>query len=866
MLTVRYRCLMVESLPGWRHNMCRESYYSHYDKQSGYAKLLDVHHREVAEAAKQNVPPFVHFDVLDNEQVRDLIEQQGLYHDFGKYMDFFQDYLLLDKRSKFQNHAHISAAVFYCFLEQKQLHLTHDDLFTEIVAFLCYVSVRRHHNHLITDRLLNIEDLPRMRSELGAQTDQLELQVEKLSAVYGMSKAELEEIFHRVKKMLDDRNFLRTLDKMRMYASHERWYFFLIYIFSQLVDKDKLSAADIRLSTGTSINPEFVSEYIALKTKNQKSEMVRKRDEVRESVIKRIDNLSDEQIQSKKIFVLTAPTGIGKTLTSMQGAFRLAQRLSQIYAYTPKIITAIPFINIIEQTKIDYLEVLKNRAVLNVHHRLADRRLVGIRNDENTPLEKSLLEVEGWEGDVILTTYVQLFQSLFSGDNARLKKINKLAGSIVILDEVQSIPEKYMPLVGATLIKLAEYYGTRFILMSATQPYLLEMGQRLIERCAPAHARNRRISKAGFNSKQDGVDLLPVYKELYQFQTRTKLIPSFNYDKPLDNNTFIDFFDQTWEKRSAVVVVNTIQRCIDLYKKMADKYQGLAKVFHLSTNLIPKHRKKVIQKVQKTLENNQTVILVSTQTIEAGVDLDFEVGYRDLAPLESIIQTAGRVNRHAYIKDDNNKTVSCPVYVVQIENDHQLIYQLHHLDRTKKLLEQYNEVLEPDYLNLIDTYYQSMASHIAQESIDLWKEGIMKLNFDKISQFKLIPEDQTVVDVFVEADEEATLLADAYEMVRLKPDKLDHQLISQVTGEIFNVDQGRSLSVYQRKALLGLLLSRMSEYMVQIRTSRFKKAKPIAFSERGNVESTFYWVPNDQLEEFYHPEVGYAEVESARMW
>lgn len=844
--------------------MSRKQYYSHYDKQSGYSKLLDVHHREVAEAAKNSVPPFVHFDILENDQVRILIEHQGLFHDFGKYMDFFQDYLLLNKRSPYQNHAHISAAVYYSLLKQKQLHLTPDDLFTDIIAFLCYVALRRHHNDLITDRLFALEDLPRMKSELSVQVDHLRSRIDMLSEIYGISKVEFEEIFHRVKKILDDKTFLRTLNKMRMYTPHERWYFFLIYIFSQLVDKDKLSAANIGARKVTAFDPQYVSQYISQKTMNVKSDMNKKREEVRISVLKRIDDLSDEELQSKKIFVLTAPTGIGKTLTSMQAAFRLAQRLREMYDYTPKIITAIPFINIIEQTKDDYLKVLKDRAVLNIHHRLAERRLIGKNEDENIPLEKSLLEVEGWEGDVILTTFVQLFQSIFSGDNARLKKINKLAGSIVILDEVQSIPEKYMPLIGATLIRISRYYGTRFILMSATQPYLIEMGQRLLEKCTSEHGKGE-ASNIDFDIHKNTVDLLPEYKDLYQLQTRTKIIPSFNDDKPFDNDTFIDFFDQTWEKSSAVVVVNTIQRCIDLYKQMADKYKNLAKVFHLSTNLIPKHRKKVIEAVKKALENNQRVILVSTQTIEAGVDLDFEVGYRDLAPLESIIQTAGRVNRNAKIRDCGNKPKPCPIYVVQIENDHQFIYKYHHLDRTKMLLKQYNEILEPDYLNLINKYYKSMAAHIAQESIDLWKEGIMKLDFEKISQFKLIPEDQRVVDVFIEAEQEATLLADVYEMLRLNSDRIDLQLVYQVTGEKLKVE-GQSIPYYVRKALLSNILSRMSEYMVQVRESRFKKTKPFSFSERGNVESSFYWVPHNQLEDFYNSEVGFAEVENARMW
>lgn len=838
-----------------------KTYFSHYDKKSRERKRLETHLVEVAGAAQNNVPTFLHFDVINNKQVQKILELHGLFHDLGKYTDYFQDYLVHDQRSNYQNHSHISAMILYCFMKEGFVDIDVDDKTNDILFFLCYVIIRRHHNSLSVDMLFNLENVPRMRAELNMQIKNLLEKQEVLAKMYTLNEQEIRHLLLKVGEVFEDKKFRRSAKRIAMNHAHERWYFFMIYCFSQLVDKDKLSAADLTQRSRVLLKPQFVSDYIRLKSQGQRSNMNHKREQARQMVLSKINNMSDEEIRNRRIFTLTAPTGLGKTLTSMQAAFRLSERLGKMYSYTPKIITAIPFINIIEQTKEDYAAVLESRGVLNVHHRLADKRLLNSgKASEGIPIEKSMLEVEAWEGDVILTTFVQFFQSLFTGQNARLKKVNKLAGSIVILDEVQSIPEKYMPLVGATLIKISEYFGTRFILMSATQPYLLEMGQRLLEQCAITNLNTDTFD----SSTSQSVVLLPDYAEYYKLQTRTKLIPFLQQE--FDTDSFIDFFGRTWAERSAVIVVNTINRCIDVYKCMKDEFKNKAIVYHLSTNLIPKERKRVIEEVKEVLKSGETVILVSTQTIEAGVDLDFEVGYRDLAPLESIVQTAGRVNRNANIKDGNGKSVACPVYIVQLEKDHQWIYQLHHLDRTKTLLQKHDEIAEPDYLHIIDTYYQQMADHLSQDSIDIWQDGIMSLNFEKVSQFQLISDVQNVVDVFIELDEESEKLADAYEMIRMGGSALDPLFIKKVTGEHIQLDEDRKIPSFQRKALTRLLLSRLSEYMVQIRHQRFQKTKPLHFMDRNEVESTFYWVPQNQLKDFYDMEVGYGEVEEARMW
>ena len=147
-----------------------------------------------------------------------------------------------------------------------------------------------------------------------------------------------------------------------------------------------------------------------------------------------------------------------------------------------------------------------------------------------------------------------------------------------------------------------------------------------------------------------------------------------------------------------LVVVNTISRSIELFrvlKKSFEKVRDKPIVLYLSTNIIPMQRKQIIKKAKELLKREKPVILISTQTIEAGVDLDFDLGFRDLAPLESLIQVAGRVNR------EGKKGEYLPVYVVSLEDDVQRVYAFHHIDRTRTLLKNMTEILETEYGNLV---------------------------------------------------------------------------------------------------------------------------------------------------------------------
>lgn len=802
--------------------------------QKGYKQLLREHLIAVGNACKKMVPPMVSFENISNDLVKEIAYIVGTFHDIGKYTSYFQNYIRDGKKSINSEHAHISALYIYIALKDKIKLDSEDDV--KIILLLSYLCARFHHSSLTIDighsdkakerKMWNDvkvkwENLLKFKAEIVKDLNQLaniESNLDKLKKI--------EEIIKNDDAYKIARRFRVGKNKS------SKWFFLFIYVFSLLIDADKMDSANIITEEVNGISPNKVQEYLSTKPKSH--DLVDRREKARKTIINSIKNLSKEELREIKFFTLTAPTGIGKTLSSLQAALTLQERISVIENYTPRIITAIPFINIIEQNKIEYENVIGSDGKIVVHHRLNDFSKLKT-TDESMPIDKKLMEVESWEGDFVLTTFVQLFQSIFTGRNKPLKKIHKLAGSIVILDEAQAIPEKYMPIVGAMLIEISRYLGTRFILMTATQPKILDFGNLLVK-----------------STEVKVVQLLPNYKDYFKDLTRTKLVPMIKKEMDLDG--FINVFFEKWENdKSALIVVNTIKRSIQIFNEIKEQLNNRGinvPLYYLSTNIIPCARRKLIKEVKLRLEQGPA-ILVSTQTIEAGVDLDFDMAFRDFAPLDSIIQTAGRVNR------EGKKDIHRPVYIVKILKDTEYVYDLMIRSNTLDILLKDNEILESEYGEVADKYYfEALNRGVSDDSLELWQDGILKLNFNVIEKFKLIDADD-VEDVFIELDEKATKIADIYEMA-YKGEPIEKEMLEEVFGKEQNIDEyTRELNAFQRKALLGLISTKLSDYIIQVRVQRLKENTPIEFSNRGDAYTDLFWVPSTQLNYYYDVKTGF---------
>lgn len=823
--------------------MIIKMYYARLEREKGTEQALSRHLEGVARRGLENLSPIVCFKPYSLHTLNDLCYWINFFHDLGKYTSYFQLYLQAGKESEFKNHAHISALYLYSFLQKK---MGIEDFKSEdnALVFIAYLCVRFHHGNLDMKRLYSITGQKRLLRELQHQTEDINRKIPAILKDSGLDKTITMKEFQSLGDIKKLQEIYALLSKHKQYIitrlKSEKWYFILVYFFSLLIDADKMDSAELKKEETRALESTAVEKYLKkVVTKPKTDIFTAKRQAVRYTVIDILKNLDDKEILEQKFFTLTAPTGTGKTLTSLEAAVYLQNRLEDLSNgdHIPRIITAIPFINIIEQTRLVYEGVIENSATVITHHQLSDLA-AKTDNREEITIDKKLLEIEAWEGDVILTTFVQLFHSIFTGKNSSLKKFSKLAGSIVILDEIQSLPERYMPLIAATLNCITEYFGTRFILMTATQPRLMEVTHKILPE-NPAC-----------------LELLPDNRKYFQELKRTRFIP--HLQEKMDNEQFIEFFRARWQRgKAALIVVNTIKRSIEIHdslKKILAAKHPETKLLYLSTNIIPKQRAKIIKTAECCLNNKSPLIMVSTQSIEAGVDLDFDLGFRDLAPLTSLVQTAGRVNR------EGRKGEYAPVYIVQIESDHSYIYKLHNLADTKALLSGYTEIPETRYQDLINEYYTRLQNRpLSSESKNIWFEGILRLDFEEVEKFRLIENIRDVVDVFVECDDEATATADAYEELISGKETIDKQLFIGLINENMLRKLNSRPNIYERKTLLKIIRAELNQYIVQVRLSRAKDNPPVEFAARNGFKSELFWIPPGQINDYYDHQTGYKD-------
>jgi CRISPR-associated endonuclease/helicase Cas3 len=330
------------------------------------------------------------------------------------------------------------------------------------------------------------------------------------------------------------------------------------------------------------------------------------------------------------IFSLTVPTGGGKTLSSL--AFALEHARHHEKHGIRRIIYAIPYTSIIEQTADIFRDVFKEcpDAIIEHHSNL--------ETDKETT--KSRLAAENWDAPLIVTTNVQLFESLFAAKTSRCRKLHNLVGSIVVLDEAQLLPPEFLQPILDVLNLLAVHYRVTFVLSTATQPALNTVKDSF-----------GRTVRRGLNNVREiiaDVDgaLYPNVDALYAALDRVKVELPADLNQPTN---WDDLAKELCSHDSVLAIVNTRNDCRELWQKMP---KG---TLHLSGLMCGQHRSRIIRYIKWRLKKNKPLRVISTQLVEAGVDIDFPVVYRALAGLDSIAQAAGRCNREG--KPEKGKVV-----------------------------------------------------------------------------------------------------------------------------------------------------------------------------------------------------------------
>ncbi|OXS58359.1 hypothetical protein B1A99_14205 [Cohnella sp. CIP 111063] len=312
------------------------------------------------------------------------------------------------------------------------------------------------------------------------------------------------------------------------------------------------------------------------------------------------------------LYSLNLPTGSGKTLISLGFALRHAIRHG-----LRRIIFVIPYTSIIEQNANVFREAIGSENVLEHHSNVQLNADEDIEyTDESLKLQKKLsLATENWDFPVIVTTNVQFFESLFSNKRSQCRKLHNLAKSVIVLDEAQMMNGEFYKPSLYTAEELARNYGATIVFSTATQP--------LVDKLFPQSIELKKISR-------------DVKQRFPQFQ-RVRI-------EQLGIVNFNSLTERLLKHQQALCIVNTRKAARKMYKKVSD-ILGKDSVFHLSARMCPAHRTGKLEFIRKLLEQKKPCILISTQLVECGVDVDFPVVYRELAGLDSIVQAAGRCNR-----------------------------------------------------------------------------------------------------------------------------------------------------------------------------------------------------------------------------
>lgn len=711
------------------------TYFAHSGNAVGERHLLSTHLQSVATLAR---------DFADTTSWAGEAHLAGLLHDLGKYADRFQARL----RGEDSGLDHWSQGAWLALVKHR--------------AKAAALAIQGHHVGLRRGDATALKSLnpaalqPRTPDGLelsDPDPDRLERRALADGLIFSTSEATVlprsNDMSQPVAAMLDVR-----------------------LLFSCLVDADFLDTeahftGDATGKRYREVGPELDANLALAALDRYMTDRIRSGREAHADVKQARDSLWQSACTASEyapgVFTLTAPTGSGKTLAMLRFALQHAARHD-----LRRIVLAVPFLTVIEQTARTYRDVFAGfpeNFVLE-HHSLAGLGEESEKRDAEGAQEcQRRLLAENWDAPIILTTNVQLLESLFSNRPSSCRKLHRLMNSVILFDEAQSLPQHLAVPTLAALSHLSNAYRATVMFATATQPAFDALD-----------AAVREQAPSGWRP----VEAVPVFAALKRVNVRWPTL-----GEKLD---WSELAGRVREAPQVLMVCNLKRHALTLLKEL----EGEEGVFHLSTNLCPEHRRAVLQTVRERLQAGQTCRLISTQCVEAGVDVDFPTVYRAFAPLEAIAQAAGRCNREGRL-NQHGRLGEVVVFEPAEDGNWRRFYPtrayFQAAEVTRSLLTQTGD-LDIGRPETFRRYYRALydANNPASQSPEL-REALLAMDFVEVAKrYRLI--EQGTIQVLVPWGARQ----DEFERLRAEAER------EGISAQWMQRAQGLAVSVYRNAA------------------------------------------------------------------
>lgn len=544
----------------------------------------------------------------------------GLLHDMGKYTHAFREYIQQavqnpDSPPKRGSVDHSTAGGKLLF---EMFHTGAPSRYDWILAEIVGNAILSHHGYLLDFLSPDLES-PYLQRVEKKELDEFD-RAKRHFLANVMNETEFRSYVARASDELQG-----FMTKPSPISDESKVMFLTKFVFSALIDADRTNTRIFEEGEKEESKPARTTLFTVYYDKLMaKLDSFRARDDAQHPIAQLRRDMSEqcERFAAKPsgIYTLSIPTGGGKTLASLRYALKHAQEYGK-----KRIIYVVPYTTIIEQNAEEVRRILQDDAHVLEHHSNVvddlhdeDEHEDGIVNER----QKLKLAKDNWDSPIVFTTMVQFLDVFFAAGSRNVRRLHNLSESVIIFDEVQKVPVRCVSLFNQALNFLKTYCNTSLILCTATQPALDFVEHKL-----------------AVNPDAEIIDDLNRVIDAFK---RVEIVDRAM--EALDTERLAEFvLDQLQEVRSALVILNTKGVVKKLYERLEKEEIPL---YHLSTSMCAAHRHRILENVRKHLRNEEKVVCVSTQLIEAGVDISFDCVIRSLAGLDSIAQAAGRCNRH----------------------------------------------------------------------------------------------------------------------------------------------------------------------------------------------------------------------------